>query len=323
MSQSKCRKLVNNLREIIRYYIYTHPNCRKNDISYELGLYSGYSNKRKNYLTWSLIMNDKYIIDNNRLILSSKYRPNKNDNELYIEAQKTLKSILKHIIRTIQVEPLGNTEIAKKLDMETFVFDKNGNKKQPNWFTWSCLSILYNFGIIQIHDQNNKLVDPRNKIGRRQIMKKFSIRIENPCNHLINQDKLDAKKKDSYGIQLIKAYLDKYKIEYIAEFKFPDCKDIKELPFDLYLPAYHVIIEFDGGQHFAPVFGFKTFLYTQEHDKMKNKYCLKNGIVLLRIAYTEIDSIKNILNDFFKKLDKDYDECLYFKGKIYDNYVNK
>lgn len=49
-------------------------------------------------------------------------------------------------------------------------------------------------------------------------------------------------------------------------------------------------IEFDGIQHFEPVEYFggeKTFLRTIECDKIKNEYCSKNNIRLIRIKYDE------------------------------------
>ena len=57
------------------------------------------------------------------------------------------------------------------------------------------------------------------------------------------------------------------------------------------------LIEFDGKQHFN-IGGWndnKTLEKNFEHDKLKNEYCLKNNIPLIRIPYTHLKKI--CLND--------------------------
>lgn len=57
------------------------------------------------------------------------------------------------------------------------------------------------------------------------------------------------------------------------------------------------IIEFDGKQHFN-IGGWndnKALEKNFEHDKLKNEYCLKNNIPLIRIPYTHLKKI--CLND--------------------------
>ena len=95
----------------------------------------------------------------------------------------------------------------------------------------------------------------------------------------------------------IKKILDLYNIVSIQQYKFKDCKDIRELPFDFYLPDYDVLIEYDGIQHFDIERAFKKdkFWDTVIHDAMKNSYCEDNNIKLIRIPYWEFDNIENIL----------------------------
>ena len=74
---------------------------------------------------------------------------------------------------------------------------------------------------------------------------------------------------------------------------FEDCKNTIEgrycraLRFDFYIPQLNTIIEYDGEQHFriSSKFGLDKFELTQQNDKIKNDYCLKNGIKLIRIHY--------------------------------------
>jgi len=79
------------------------------------------------------------------------------------------------------------------------------------------------------------------------------------------------------------------KIEHIREKKFVQCKDKRALPFDFYLPEHKICIEYDGIQHFKIIdfFGEESFKQTQKHDEIKNEFCKKNGIKLIRIKYDE------------------------------------
>ena len=55
------------------------------------------------------------------------------------------------------------------------------------------------------------------------------------------------------------------------------------------------LIEYDGTQHFEYTdSGWNTknhFEYTQKHDELKNNYCKSNNIPLIRIKYTQYDSL--------------------------------
>jgi len=55
------------------------------------------------------------------------------------------------------------------------------------------------------------------------------------------------------------------------------------------------LIEYDGIQHYKPTFGEKSFVLTKNNDKIKTKYCLDNGIKLIRIPYWEKENIEEIL----------------------------
>jgi len=103
--------------------------------------------------------------------------------------------------------------------------------------------------------------------------------------------------KESKGEREVSLYLDDKNIKYERQKIFEDCKDVRHLPFDFYLPKYNMCIEYDGLQHFKPIEFFggeKTFLLTKEHDRIKNEYCEDNGIKLIRIKYNQ--KIKKQLN---------------------------
>ena len=104
------------------------------------------------------------------------------------------------------------------------------------------------------------------------------------------------------GEQITENVLNKYQIRYIAQYKFNDCKDKRPLPFDFYLPDLNICIEYDGRQHFFPVFGEENFKKTILHDKIKDEYCLHNRINLIRIN----SSYKLIEETLIDRLSKIY-----------------
>lgn len=105
---------------------------------------------------------------------------------------------------------------------------------------------------------------------------------------------------ESNGEQIINDYLEDNNIEHIREKKFNDCKNIRKLPFDFYLPKKNILIEYDGEQHFKPVknwggeIGFNKIII---NDNIKNNFADNNNIKLIRIKYSEINEISNILNE--------------------------
>lgn len=96
----------------------------------------------------------------------------------------------------------------------------------------------------------------------------------------------ECRKSYSIGEGKIKKFLEKRKIQYIREYRFPDCKDIMTLPFDFYLPQKNIAIEYQGEQHYIE----GSYYYSEKvvlHDKIKRDFCLKNGINLICIPYWE------------------------------------
>jgi very-short-patch-repair endonuclease len=103
---------------------------------------------------------------------------------------------------------------------------------------------------------------------------------------------------ESKGEKFISNYLMKNNISFIKEKSFNDCKNIKLLSFDFYLPEQKLLIEYDGIQHYKPTkFNncddnamLNSFYLTQKNDNIKNNYCIEKSIKLIRIPYT----MKNI-----------------------------
>ena len=108
---------------------------------------------------------------------------------------------------------------------------------------------------------------------------------------------------ESKGEKEIVNFLNKYDINYDRQYKFSDCKNIFQLPFDFYIASMRTCIEFDGEQHFLPLsfFGGQEALDKLKiNDKIKSDYCEDNYISLIRIRYNQIDDIWRILWDNLK-----------------------
>ena len=101
-----------------------------------------------------------------------------------------------------------------------------------------------------------------------------------------------SKCKQSYGSSKIEFLLKQNNIDFIKEYCFIDCvnpETKQKFRFDFYIVDKNYIIEFDGEQHFKEVsiWGGKEGLKKRQlYDKIKNEYCIKNNIGLIRIPYT-------------------------------------
>ena len=93
-----------------------------------------------------------------------------------------------------------------------------------------------------------------------------------------------------------------YSIKYEKQKTYHNCKNIKLLPFDFYLPEYNMCIEYDGRQHYESIkyFGGEKRLKKQKQiDSIKNEYCKNNNIRLIRIKYDE--DIEKVLSFYLLK----------------------
>ncbi len=102
----------------------------------------------------------------------------------------------------------------------------------------------------------------------------------------------------------VQSFLDEHNIYFIPQYKFKNCKDKNPLPFDFFLPKYNTVIETDGEGHYIPIKWSSNFTdddaqmqlrLVQKHDKIKNNYCIKNNINIIRIPYWEKNNMRDIL----------------------------
>ena len=113
---------------------------------------------------------------------------------------------------------------------------------------------------------------------------------------------------ESIGNNKIRMFLINNNIDFETEETFDDCEYIKQLRFDFYIQQYNLCIEFDGAQHVNPSSfvsrntsekeKLENFKYIQKHDQMKNEYCKKNGITLLR--FNNLKTVEQELAEYFQ-----------------------
>lgn len=136
----------------------------------------------------------------------------------------------------------------------------------------------------------------------KKIFKELPARVLN--NHVRSCGCLKMSSRELF----IEKYLKYLNVKYIKQYSFPDCKSSNNyvLRFDFAIiknSEVFYLIEYDGEQHFRPISiwgGEQAYQNNLIRDKIKNEYCKKNNINLLRLPYTltenEIkDKIANII----------------------------
>lgn len=131
------------------------------------------------------------------------------------------------------------------------------------------------------------------------------------------QDQRCPKCQRSKGENNITQWLINNNINYIPQYKFNDCKNIRPLPFDFAIfnenNHLYCLIEFDGEQHFkwrGYRMSYEKFLDLQYRDNLKNQYCKDNNIPLLRISYKDFKKINEILDKELELLKTDIKKAM-------------
>lgn len=132
---------------------------------------------------------------------------------------------------------------------------------------WLCQCDCGNFKEVTYHDLNNRAVSS--------------------CGCLKSKGELK-----------IEENLKKMGLSYICQYKFNDLKSSsgKHYPFDfaVFIEEKIILIEYNGIQHYQAVnhFGGDEQLKKQkEHDLIKEVYCQKNNLPLIKIPYWDFDII--------------------------------
>jgi len=112
----------------------------------------------------------------------------------------------------------------------------------------------------------------------------------------------------SKGEKIIKEILIKYNLPYDLQYTFDNLRGLGGglLKFDASvfcdreMTQLRMLIEYDGIFHYIKQYKDDGFEKLQIHDKIKNEYCKKYNIKLIRIPYWDFDNIESILS---KELD--------------------
>lgn len=122
---------------------------------------------------------------------------------------------------------------------------------------------------------------------------KIKIRLATSSKTIRNNKKLIIERKaspPSPGEKIISKFLRKNKIKFEREWYHPTLINPETgslLFLDFYLPKIKVAIEFDGRQHREPLYGKVQLLKQKNRDKVKDEWCAKNGITMVRIKTWE------------------------------------
>jgi hypothetical protein len=98
---------------------------------------------------------------------------------------------------------------------------------------------------------------------------------------------------ESTGERKVREILESFNLNFEKEKTFTDCKNKKgnHLFFDFYIPSKNLLIEFQGEQHYLPIFGEENLNKTKEHDLIKKEFAKGQNINLLEIPYYNINNI--------------------------------
>ena len=149
------------------------------------------------------------------------------------------------------------------------------------------------------------------KFGRltvKDVLKKYNrtyLKCECECgnvkevrySHLMDKNTMSCGCLISKGEEKILKILKKHNIEFQTQKIFEDCYFEETggfARFDFFVKNKY-LIEYDGSQHYTYTgHGWCTkenFLKIQKRDNYKNQWCKKNNIPLIRIPYTEFDTL--------------------------------
>ncbi len=102
---------------------------------------------------------------------------------------------------------------------------------------------------------------------------------------------------ESGGERAVRVALESLGVSFERQWTHKGCRGGKLLPFDFYVPSLRTLIEYDGPQHFGidwQKFPF-DFENIAKNDEIKNQWAKTSGIKLVRIPYTQLKGIPDII----------------------------
>ena len=164
----------------------------------------------------------------------------------------------------------GCSRCSKKYKYTNKEFIENCNFTHQNKYNYSLVKYVNNYTKV-------KIICPEHGVFE-----------QTPSNHLSGKGCINC--KESKNENIIGLFLRRNNIKFIPQHKFDDCKHIRRLPFDFYLPEYNTCIEYNGLQHYKPIEffgGYYGFLNQIKRDEIKTKYCDDMSIKLIKIKYND------------------------------------
>ena len=122
--------------------------------------------------------------------------------------------------------------------------------------------------------------------------------LEDVCVHMLNT-------APWFGPRVIREFLIAHDIEFIAEFKFKTDSIVKKYPFDFYIPALNLLIEYQGRQHKLGWFNKSDDAESiQIRDHAKRSFALNNNFNYLELDQKTRTSLIRALGGTIRKLAK-------------------
>jgi hypothetical protein len=97
----------------------------------------------------------------------------------------------------------------------------------------------------------------------------------------------------------------------IPQKRFKGCKDKHTLPFDVYLKELHLLIEYQGEQHYKPIdfagkgemWAKQEFEKTIKRDNVKIEYCKNHNIPIIIIPYWKKNNMEDYILNKLKEIE--------------------
>jgi hypothetical protein len=183
-------------------------------------------------------------------------------------------------------------DCAKKIQAHKI---KKSKEKTFNneWFVKKAKGIhgdKYDYSLCDYKGQNKNIFLICDKHGKIEVNASGHLYMKSGCK-ICNFSK---------GEKLIYNYLKKLNFEFETQKRFDNLLSDNNcnLRFDFYIDSIKTAIEFDGEQHFKSidVFGGKKgYLELKKNDKIKELFCKKNDINLIRIPFYDFKNIEKDL----------------------------
>lgn len=105
--------------------------------------------------------------------------------------------------------------------------------------------------------------------------------------------------RQSSYMDAVERILDASGIAYEKEKVFQECKNIRSLPFDYYIPSRNCCIEVDGEFHYkrkgASLNRKSEYESVKRRDSIKTDFCETHNIRLIRLPYFKLNDFSSIL----------------------------